>query len=85
MVAERSVAQPRHPFGRVHPQDVLVRRRRGLYEILGSGEARSQEAVAHPAVFLGGKDVLAQVQVVPLGINQREREHGIRSGPIVTP
>ena len=60
----------------MHQQQILVGGRRGLDEILFRRKARPQHAVVQPLVFLGGEDVVAEVQVVPLVIDQPERQHG---------
>ncbi len=85
LVGQRSVAQARYPLGVMHPQNVFVGRRLGLYEVFRRSEAGTHQPVAQPLVFLGWEDVVPQVEVVPLGVNQREREHGIILAPIAAP
>ena len=75
LVAQGAVAQLGDPLGDVHQQDVFVRGGGRLDEILGRGETRADQAVVQPAVFLGGEDVRAEVQVVALGVDQAEGQH----------
>ena len=85
LVGKSPVAQPRYPLGAMYAQYVFVRRRQRLYQVFRRSEVSAQEAVAQPLVFLGRENVVPQMKVVPLGVNQRKREHGIILAPIVAP
>ena len=76
LIAQRAAAQFGDPLCVVHQPHVLIGGRLGLDEIFRRGEARAQHAVVQPAVFLRGKDVLAQMQIVAFVVNQPKRQHG---------
>ena len=56
-------------------QEIFKRSGLRLDEILRRGETGSQQSFAQPLVLVGGKYVLAEMQVVILVIYQPERKH----------
>src|SRR5207249_4461824 len=67
---ERATPQFGHPGGIVHEQHVLVGGRWGLDEIVRPGETGIEKPVAQPAILPGGKNVIAEVQIVLIGIDE---------------
>ena len=59
----------------MHQQDVFIRRRLGLDEILGRRDFAFQQPLMDQPVFLRRKDVRSNGQVEFVAINELERQH----------
>src|SRR5262245_26367498 len=59
----------------MNQQDVLFGGGLRLEEVFGAGEAGAHEAIVQVAILLRGKDVDAEVQVVPFGVHQPQRPY----------
>ena len=76
LVAERAVAQFGNVLRLVHQPHVVVGGRLRLHEVFRHREPAAQHTVFQPAIFLGWKDVLPEVQIVAFVVNQPVRQHG---------
>ena len=57
-------------------EDVLVARRLGFEEVGRFGDGLGDQTVVDEAVFLRGKDVGADWQIVSVAVDELEGEHG---------
>jgi adenylate cyclase, class 2 len=72
---QRSGAKAADPPFIVNQNEVLFRGWLGCYEISGARELLGQHPLADEAVFLGGKHMIAEVEVIAFVVDKPERKH----------
>src|SRR5208337_776454 len=75
VLRERAGLELVHPVGRVHALDIRVGGGFRAKEIIGEGDAVFHQLIGDQAVFLRGKDVRAQVEIVEFVVDELEGQH----------
>ena len=82
VVGQPAGLEPVDPGRVVHREQFLARGRRGCDEVIGRGHAAAQQQIADQAVLGGLENVVAEVQVIGVGVDQGERQHAVLAAPI---